>query len=512
MTDPGIRILHRARPPAMHLPTRSTLGLPRIVIAAIGASILAFGGLAGPAIAPVAAPPGGFGATAGEAGGLDPDAGPSKGKRQSGIVQTDVVAARRDGPLQAPPVPATGFSPQVRLGFTSGDQWEPAIAADRFGHVYVLYAQYGGVPGCAACPSPTQVLQVSSDGGATWGAPAPLQVPGQRGWDSQIAVDPVDGRTVWAAWLERDKSDIVVARSDDFGATWTRATVDDTNAGTDKPILAVRGGDVYVAYNHSQTIWVSASHDRGETWSSVKAQPTAKGRLGWSLAGGGTVTPDGDVLFSWAGYTQNGGAKGPVNLYVSSSGDGGATWSDTLLDVSGSPPDCSADLCGWAFLGAQATLTSDSTGTLYALWNAGPETPRGAPERIFFARSTDGGRTWSASQDVSPAPAGVDHSFPAIAADGSGTVRIAWMDARAGGGSLWNVYQRASTDGGVTWSPETDISSDAAGYPYIKPDGFEFPFGDYFELAIDGDGVTHAVFGEGLNYDSPGSIWYTRGN
>ena len=34
------------------------------------------------------------------------------------------------------------------MGFTTGDQWEPAIAADRFNHVYVLYPQYLGVPGC----------------------------------------------------------------------------------------------------------------------------------------------------------------------------------------------------------------------------------------------------------------------------------------------------------------------------------------------------------------------------
>jgi hypothetical protein len=40
---------------------------------------------------------------------------------------------------------------------------------------------------------------------------------------------------------------------------------------------------------------------------------------------------------------------------------------------------------------------------------------------------------------------------------------------------------------------------------------FRFPFGDYLEMVIDAQGVTHAVWGEGFNYDSPGSIWYTRG-
>jgi len=40
---------------------------------------------------------------------------------------------------------------------------------------------------------------------------------------------------------------------------------------------------------------------------------------------------------------------------------------------------------------------------------------------------------------------------------------------------------------------------------------FRFPFGDYFEMVIDAQGVTHAVWGEAFYYDSPGSIWYTRG-
>ncbi len=477
--------------------------------AAIGTTMLACS--ADTALEPAADPS--TQAVVDEGGSEEEEEGASKGKRRSGTVEPAVVAAAPDGPLEAPAaLTGDAFAPQVRLGYTTGDQWEPAIAADGSGHVYVLYAQYLGVPGCEACLSPTQVVQVSADGGATWGAPRPIQEPGARGWDSQITIDPVDGTTVWAAWLEKDKSDIVVARSDDFGGTWEIKTVDTTNAGTDKPILAVRGNDIYVAYNHTQTNWVSSSHDGGDTWESVKVQPTGKGKLGWSLASGGTVTPNGDVHFSWSGYEQNGVAKGPVNLFVSTSTDGGTTWRDTVVDVSGSPPDCSADMCGWAYLGAQIALASDADGTLYALWNAGPNDTKRAPERIWFARSTDGGGTWSTREEVSTAAAGVAHAFPAIAAEADGTVRIAWMDARAPGGSLWNVYYRSSTDGGATWSPEADISSYVTGYDYILPDGFEFPFGDYFELAIDGGGVTHAVFGEGLNYDTPGSIWYTRGN
>lgn len=438
----------------------------------------------------------------------------ARGTRRSGLVERSVVNGVPGVAVKAAPQPpGSGFSPQTRLGFTAGDQWEPAIATDRSGHIYILYAQYLGVPGCPECDSPSQALQVSADRGATWSAPRVMFREGASSggqWDSQIVVDPVDGRTVYAAWLQNGKSDIAVARSDDFGATWHVAIADATNAGTDKPILGVRGADVYVAYNHSQTIWVSHSHDRGSTWASVKAQATGKGKLGWSLAAGGTVTPNGDVHFSWAGYEQSGVAKGPVNLYVSSSRDRGATWTDTLLDVSGSPPDCSIDKCGWAFLGAQAVIASDAAGTLYALWNAGPADEKGAPERIYYARSVDGGRTWSARVEVSTAVAGAPHAFPAIAAGSAGDVRISWMDGRVGNG-LWNTYYRSSSNGGSSWSAEVDLSTPVTGFGYITADGFEFPFGDYYELDIDDRSTTHAIFGEALNYDTPGSIWYVRG-
>ena len=430
-----------------------------------------------------------------------------KGKRRSGAVLAEVVSAPAFRPVDAPAPAASGFAPQTRLGFTAGDQWEPSIAADRFGHVYVLYPQYLGVPGCDECASPTMILQISSDRGATWDSPRLIHRDGAATgqWDAQIVVDPIDGRTVYAAWLQDRKSDTVVAKSTDFGATWSVVVANRTNAGTDKPILAVRGQEVHVGYNHSQKVWVSSSHDGGAMFTSTTVNPNAK--LGWSLAGGGTIDPAGNVYFAWDGYEQSGGAKGPVNLYLSKSSDGGSTWQTILIDKSGAPPDCSAYLCGWAFLGAQITLASDAGGTLYTLWNAGAVDK--GPERIYFSKSSDGGKTWSARADVSAAAQGVNHAFPAIVAGATGDVRISWMDARAGG--LWNTYYRSSTNGGATWSAEVDLSTYVPGYEYISSGGFSFPFGDYYEMAIDDRGATHAVWGEGLNYDSPGSIWYTRG-
>jgi hypothetical protein len=93
------------------------------------------------------------------------------------------------------------FQPQTRVGFTVGDQWEPSIAADRYGHVYILIPQYTNasqttIPTCPTCSSPTMFLIVSNDNGTTWSAPKIIYPPGSGQIDVQIKVDPVDGQTV----------------------------------------------------------------------------------------------------------------------------------------------------------------------------------------------------------------------------------------------------------------------------------------------------------------------------
>ncbi|HYW36516.1 MAG TPA: sialidase family protein [Terriglobales bacterium] len=406
----------------------------------------------------------------------------------------------------------SGFAPQMRLGYTTGDQWEPAMAADGRGHIYVLYPQYGAVPDCPSCTAPTIALMVSSDNGVSWQASRALLPFSTGQFDPQITVDPVDRQTVYASWLQNNKRDIIVARSLDFGRTWSFSWADRGQEDADKPVLTVRGADVYVGFNHEEEFLVAASHDAGQTFGVVNVNPNAA--PGWSLAGGATVDPAGTVYFGWTAYARHEMRTRPVGVSVSRSADGGRTWSTTLLDVSSAPPECVAQSCETGFLGAQIALASDAAGALYALWNAGAA--NGGPERIYFSSSTTGGVSWSARASVSVAGAGVEHCFPAIVAGVSGDVRIAWMDARRAeeghpNRPLWNTFYRSSTNGGATWSAEAQLSGPARGYDYVLPAGFRFPFGDYFGLAIDSEGTTHAVWGEGRDYKSPGSIWYTRG-
>src|SRR6266853_4589906 len=169
---------------------------------------------------------------------------------------------------------AQSFLPQTRLASSlPGDTLEPAIAADRYGHVYVLIPDFP--PSCKKCPSSIAYLTISSDNGKTWSSPQQIANPGSEQIDVQLRVDPIDGKTVYASWLQNNKSVIEVAKSTDFGQTWTTVIANSTNAGTDKDILAVRGNDVYVAYDHAQTVWCSSSHDGGLTWSSSKVNANA---------------------------------------------------------------------------------------------------------------------------------------------------------------------------------------------------------------------------------------------
>jgi hypothetical protein len=397
---------------------------------------------------------------------------------------------------------APGFERQRRVGFTSGDQWEPALAADGYRHVYILYPQYRSVPDCTTCPLPSMTLLISNNGGLDWQAARRIAGSASGQFDPQILVDSGDGKTVYASWLENQKHDVMIAKSVDFGQSWSVVTAVRTTIEADKPVLAVRGLDVYLGFSQGRTLQVAASHDGGITF--LRSQIQASVLFRSALLSGATVDPVGNVYFAWTGYPRIGASAA---LFVSKSADGGESWSSIALDVSAAPPGCAKKKCEWSFLGAQIVIASDEAGTVYGLWNSG--TVPGAPERIYFASSTTAGETWSPKMNISKAAAGVEHAFPAIMAGGAGDVRIAWMDTRRR--PLWNTYYRSSTNGGASWSAETKLSSFVPGYSYVRPQGFSFPFGDYFALGIDGLGQTHAVWGEGANYDSPGSIWYTSG-
>ena len=85
-------------------------------------------------------------------------------------------------------------------------------------------------------------------------------------------------------------------------------------------------------------------------------------------------------------------------------------------------------------------------------------------------------------------------SFPAIAGGASGVFRLDYADNRTGS---WNTFYRSSTDGGLTWSAEADISDADTGATYKTAAGFASEYGDYGAIDITNTGQDRRGLGRG---------------
>ncbi|MBA3431795.1 MAG: exo-alpha-sialidase [Actinobacteria bacterium] len=193
-------------------------------------------------------------------------------------------------------------------------------------------------------------------------------------------------------------------------------------------------------------------------------------------------------------------------LKVLRSTDGGRSWETIGIDRSRQQVACPEFAgCPAAFFGPQIAVASDDNGRVSVLWNASER--NGRPARLYFRWSDDNGESWSLPRKLARKPR-TDHEFRMMTATGSGDVRIAWMDDRT---DRWNTFYKSSTDGGETWTARQRLSNRSGGAPYKSARGFRFPYGDYGQLAIDGNGDTQATWGENRSYIGPGGSWYARG-
>lgn len=387
------------------------------------------------------------------------------------------------------------------------NDWEPAIAIDRAsGTVYQLTTRYDGPQPCKRCAGPYIIFRRSDNSGATWEADRFLTPFRKSHNDPQIEV--AGNGAIYAAWLNDYVPGVKFVKSLDRGATWTAPiaiTVKSTKPNwSDKPVLAVSpdGKDVYIAFNASDS-FVAASHNGGSTF--YLPVQTSNDRRYWFHTGG-AVAPDGKVYFAATDYSLDYTGAAHVNILQSS--DGGATWSTQRVDTSEEAPLCNLSPgCYLGFFGPSAVLAVDTAGTLMLAYNASDSA--GFPQQMYVSTSKDG-VTWSPRQEVSNGAAAVNNAFPALAAGPSpGDFRIAWQDDR-NGPAAWNTWYRRTADAGRNWTTPVRVSDLATGATYKTQDGYAFPYGDYFEIAVDAAGRTHLIWGEGAGYSGPGGTWYTR--
>jgi len=130
---------------------------------------------------------------------------------------------------------------------------------------------------------------------------------------------------------------------------------------------------------------------------------------------------------------------GLSTIYVARSEDDGQTLSEGVV-VSQSVED--------AF---NPILAVDSAGNLYAVWR----TRHHIDIDIFFARSTDGGQTWSSAVRIND---DIRQAFnPSLAVDAQGRVFVAWQNHP--GTVATDIYMSQSADGGRTWSKERRVAN-----------------------------------------------------
>jgi hypothetical protein len=338
----------------------------------------------------------------------------------------------------------------------------------------------------------------SADGGRTWtGLTMPLGGADFHS-DPGVAWDSRGMAYQCALAIAGNQAHIQVVRSGDGGRTWSAPEFVHTSRGNDKELMAV---NAVAGAACPDLVCVSWSDLAAR---SLHAACATAGTAPWAdrvLATGshtGSVPafgPDGEVWVSWQNMTRG-------EIAVAGSADCGQTWSPV---VTVAPLRASFDIgivamCDRRVLIYPALDVDRSGGPrrghLYVAWNDAAPGSNCPPcvnppcacstacnTDVFFARSEDGGQTWSAPVAVHERATEADQFNPWLAVDDTdGAVRVMWYDTRSDPARRRSdVYFRESADGGLSWSGEVLVTTAPSDETTAGADPNQY--GDYNGLA-----------------------------
>jgi hypothetical protein len=161
-------------------------------------------------------------------------------------------------------------------------------------------------------------------------------------------------------------------------------------------------------------------------------------------------------------------------------------------------------LAGQCFLVADKS-TGLTRGNLYMLASVGVNDSN--PCQVNFARSTDGGKTWSNPVKINDDPLnnGAVHWFGTIAVAPNGRIDVLWLDNRSDPtGTVSALYYRSSPDGGITWLPSRQVTpkfDSTLGWPDQNK------IGDYLTVVSDTNGANVAY---SATFNGEEDIWFLR--
>ena len=235
-------------------------------------------------------------------------------------------------------------------------------------------------------------------------------------------------------------SQIYFTMSRDYGATWdnlphTRNLSNSPGEAFGPSLAVYKNGKVrvYVAYHDNSTGTTQAYLIRSKKKTNFRAAEDITPHRGGAFSPRVALDSGEGVNFVW-GDSEFGGGKA---VFVRST-DQGATFT-APIDVSRSS--------GVAF---DPEIAIDSNDTIHVAWqDNAPGT-----NVIKYSRSTDAGQTFSDPKQVSTGTGNATEA--AIATDASGRISVAWVDETLGHAE---AYYARSTNGGESFSEPVDVSN-----------------------------------------------------
>ena len=344
----------------------------------------------------------------------------------------------------------------------------------------------------------------SVDGGRTWGQSFLPLLP-----DDTFHTDPtVDWTSDGTAWsttigiaLFGSELRLRLYKSTDAGATWSfDSTLSGAQTATDKQMAWIDHSPtspyrdtIYATWHNDEPVYVNAKRP-GAAWG-TPIRVSGPETTGTGIGGDVKTDSAGHVFVLWPD-------TGSRKIYLVRSTDGGATFSKPAAVAStfdgydiGVPAQNNRRALLYVSAGAWRTAARS---LVYAAWTdlsgatgctAAAHEPRSnaasaCKTRIWFARSTDGGATWSAKKMINHQAGKNDQLNQALVVDeATGRVAIAYYDTVGDPArKKTNIWYQSSSDEGVTWSAPfkvTTAPSDETGPG--ADDGNQY--GDYMGLS-----------------------------
>jgi hypothetical protein len=327
----------------------------------------------------------------------------------------------------------------------------------------------------------------TTDGGATWSFPGVLESNVFRS-DPVLNADET-GRFFYLSLLESFCDDIW--RSTNGGEAWTRLPPEGGAGGGDKEWFTIDKtngmghGFQYQAWSYAATCsfgQFSRSTDGGFTWQSPLSIPNSPVWGTLDVDTNGNLFIGGANSFSspfWCIRSSN--AQNPnvtptfdqitqVNL-------GGSLVFGGAINPGG--------LAGQLFL---AVDRSGGATNNYTYMLASVEPPGRSTTDVMFARSTNGGASFSAPQRINDDPVNPSkwHWFGTLSVAPNGRIDSVWLDTRnAANNTDSQLFYSYSTDGGIIWAPNVAVSqafTPLEGWPSQNK------IGDYITVVSDNTG------------------------